>query len=215
MSGYPTRWVIPSGVKPIGRVAMLNLTFTLKANPYILSSPNNVGNLHYAVGCVLRTPVKNITIQNISYIAGGYKNGLLSRPSIIQNDTQNCQPLVLSTGRLLQATTESVVDITILYPSEDIQVMDVSSLIGVISSSNQLQAYTELAPQSVSSQSTPNLPARLAAGITIGVIALAVLVTSMVMYFINNKNKKNKTPVLTAVMNPSYREKNVFLPIRV
>ena len=156
--------------------------------------------------------MKNITIQNISYIAGGYKNGLLSSPSIIQNDTQNCQPLVLTTGRVLQATAESVVDMTILYPSADLQAMDVSSLIGVITTSNQLQAYTGPSAQPVSTQSTPDFPRRVAIGITLGVIAATVLVAGMVTYYIK---KMNKTPVLTTVVNPSYREKNVFIPIRV
>jgi hypothetical protein len=213
VSSYPTRWAIPSGVKPIGSVSMVNITFTLNANPYILSSSQNVRNLHYAVGCVLRTPVKNITIQNISYINDArYKRGLLSNPSIIQNNTQDCRPLVLTTARLLQtATTTSQVDITILNPSVDVQAMDVSSLIGVITTSNQLQAYAP-AQQAQSAQSVPTLSVGSAVGITLGVIASTVLVTSMALFFIY---KTNKTHVLTAVVNPSYREKNVFVPIRV
>jgi hypothetical protein len=210
VTSYPTRWTIPSGIKPIGSVSMLNLTFTLNANPYILSSPQNVRNLHYAVGCVLRTPVKNITIQNISYVNGGYKRGLLSNPSIIHNDTQNCQPLVLSTGRLLQTTTESVVDITILYPSSDVQAMDLSSLIGVLKTSNQLQVYS--AP-SVSNQNTQELSVGRIVGVVFAVIAMTIIVTSMVMYSVSKV--MNRKPVLTAVLNPSYGRKNAFVPIRV
>ena len=190
---------------------MINLTFTLNANPYILSTPQNVLNLHYAVGCVLRTPVKNITIQDISYIDdAGYKRGLLSNPSVIQNDMRNCQPLVLTTGRLLQTTTESVVDITVLYPSVDVQAMDVSSLIGVITTSNQFQAYAP--PASAPTPPQPTLSAGGVIGITIGVIGLTVLATYAVMFVVK---KQNKTPVLTAVVNPSYREKKGFAPIRV
>jgi len=160
---------------------------------------------------VLRTPVKNITIQNISYVNDArYKRGLLSNPSIIQNDTQDCRPLVLSTARLLQtATTTSQVDITILNPSVDVQAMDVSSLIGVITTSNQLQAYAQPVQPT---QSVPSLSAGGAIGITLGVLGLTVLTTYAVLFIIT---KPNKTPVLTAVVNPSYREKNVFIPIRV
>lgn len=192
---------------------MVNITFTLNANPYILSSPQNVRNLHYAVGCVLRTPVKNITIQDISYIDdAGYKRGLLANPSVIQNDTQNCQPLVLTTGRLLQTTTESIVDITVQYPSVDVQAMDVSSLIGVITTSNQFQAYAPPASTPTPPQTTTTLSTGGIIGITIGALGLTMLVTCAALFIVR---KQNKTPVLTAVANPSYREKHAFVPIRV
>ena len=192
---------------------MINLSFTLKANPYIISTSQNVINLHYAVGCVLRTPVKNITIQNISYISRGYKKGLLANPSIIHNDTQKCQPLVLTTARLLQTTTaSSVVDMTILYPSVDVQAMDVSSLIGVITTSNQFQAYVE--PYTpVPNQSTQDISVGRVVGIVFAVIAMTIITTGFVIFFVSKLT--NRTPVLTTVLNPSYRKKNAFVPIRV
>jgi endoglucanase Acf2 len=170
-------------------------------------------NLHYAVGCVLRTPVKNITIQNISCISRGYKKGLLGNPSIIHNDTQNCLPLVLTTARLLQTTTaSSIVDMSILYPSVDVQAMDVSSLIGIITTSNQFQAYAE--PNTpVPNQSTQDISVGRVVGIVFAVIAMTIIATSFVMFFVGKLT--NKTSVLTTVQNPSYRKKNAFVPIRV
>ena len=137
---------------------------------------------------------------------GRYKQGFLSTRSIIHNDTQNCQPLVITTARRLQTNVvDSVIDITILYPSVDVQAMDVSSLIGVITSSSQLQAYAVAPP--VPTQTTQPLNVGRVIGVVFAVIAMTIIVTSMVMFFI--RKLTNKSPVLTTVMNPSYRKRHM------
>jgi len=214
-TGYPSRWPIATGAQVIGSVRKVNITFTLPgANPFVLSTPQNVQNLHYAIGCVLRTPVKNITIQNISYVgSNGVNQGLLTTPSILTTDAQSCAPLVLGNARQLQAVaTGSVVDIVIENPSSEVQASDIGSLVNALKTSNQLESYGTT-PTQPSVYPPRNMPMTI--GLSILAAGLLVAIGGSFVFTLFYKKPKKPIQAKTTpnpVFRNNYVERSEFRP---